>query len=94
MQRRIANIKVVMNYILDKNDLASALNSLNMIKDPTVSMDILNSTFAKNKRIDMLNFERVIMLMPHVQDMIDSKYETHNKAGLKSALNVLNAFKN
>jgi len=83
-----------MNYILDKNDLASALNSLNMIKDPTVSMDILNSTFAKNKRIEMLNFERVIMLMPHVQDMIDSKYETHNKAGLKSALNVLNAFKN
>lgn len=82
-----------MNYILDKNDLAAALNSLNMIKDPTVSMDVLNSTFAKNTRMDMLNFERINMLMPHVQDMIDSKYETHNKCGLKSALNVLNAFK-
>ena len=93
MQRRIANIKVVMNYILDKNDLGSALNSLCMIKDPTVSMDILNSTFAKNKRIDMLNYEKIVMLMPHIQDMIDSKYETHNKAGLKSALNVLRAFK-
>ena len=93
MQRRIANIKSVMNYILDKNDLAAALNSLNMIKDPTVSMDVLNSTFAKNTRMDMLNFERINMLMPHVQDMIDSKYETHNKCGLRSALNVLNAFK-
>ena len=92
MQRRIANIKVVMNYILEKNDLASALNSLNMIKDPTVTMDILNNTFAKNKRLDMLNYEKVVSLMPHVQDMIDSKYETHNKAGLKSALNVLDAF--
>ena len=66
MQRRIANIKSVMNYILDKNDLAAALNSLNMIKDPTVSMDVLNSTFAKNTRMDMLNFERINMLMPHV----------------------------
>ena len=92
MQRRIANIKMVMNYILNKNDIASALNSLTMIKDPTVCMDILNSTFAKNKRIDMLNFEKVVILMPHIQDMIDSKYETHNKCGLNSAFNVLAAF--
>ena len=56
-----------------------------MIKDPTVSMDILNSTFAKNKRMDMLNFEKVTMLIPHIQDLIDSKYETHMKAGLKCA---------
>jgi hypothetical protein len=63
-----------------------------MIKDPTVCMDILNSTFAKNKRIDMLNFEKVVLLMPHIQDMVDSKYETHNKCGLNSAINVLTAF--
>jgi hypothetical protein len=66
MQRRIASIKMVMNYILSKNDIASALNSLTMIKDPTVTMDILNSTFAKNKRIDMLNLEKIVLLMPHV----------------------------
>ena len=89
MQRRSANIKVVMSYILKQNNLVSALNALNMIKDPTVSMDILNSTFAKNKRMEMLNFEKIVLLMPHIQDMIDSKYETHMKAGLKSALNVL-----
>jgi hypothetical protein len=92
MQRRSANIKVVMNYILKQNDITSALNALSMIKDPTVSMDILNSTFAKNKRMDMLNFEKASMLMPHIQSLIDSKYETHMKAGLKSAQNVLNAF--
>jgi hypothetical protein len=66
MQRRIANIKMVMNYILNKNDITSALNSITMIKDPTVCMDILNSTFAKGKRIDMLNFEKVGLLMPHI----------------------------
>ena len=64
-----------------------------MIKDPSVSMDIINNTFAKNKRIDMLNFEKIITLMPHVQDLIDSKYDTYNKAGLKCALNVLTAYK-
>ena len=93
MQRRIANIKMVMNYILNKNDITSALNSITMIKDPTVCMDILHSTFAKGKRIDMLNFEKVGLLMPHIQDMIDSKYETYNKCGLKCAINVLKAFK-
>ena len=30
--------------------------------------------------------------MPHVQDMIDSKYETHNKCGLYAALNILKSF--
>jgi hypothetical protein len=30
-----------------------------MIKDPTVTMDFMNSTVAKNKRMEMLNFERV-----------------------------------
>ena len=55
-------------------------------------MDILNSTFAKGKRMDMLNFARVKMVLPHVQDMIDSKYETHNKCGLKAALSILKTF--
>jgi hypothetical protein len=49
-----------LNYIVKQNNIGSALNALNMIKDPTVSMDILNSTFAKNKRMDMLNFEKVV----------------------------------
>ena len=92
MQRRSASLKVVMNYIVKQNDIGQALGCLQLIKDPTVTMDILNSTFAKNKRLEMLNFEKVLLLMPHVQDLIDSKYETHMKAGLKSALNVLNAF--
>lgn len=81
-----------MNYILKSQDMQSAINALNMIKDQTVTMDILNSTFAKGKRMEMLNFARVKMVLPHVQDMIDSKYETHNKCGLKSALCILKTF--
>ena len=92
MQKRLDNTTTVMNYMLKNDDMQSAINALNMIKDQTVTMDILSSTFAKNKRMDMLNFQRVKAIMPHVQDMIDSKYETHNKCGLYSALNILKAF--
>ena len=59
MQRRMANIKVVQNYIVSQNNIASALNALNMIKDPTVSMDVLNATFARNRRLDLLNLDKV-----------------------------------
>jgi hypothetical protein len=72
--------------------MGAALNALAMIKDPSVTMDTLNSTFAKNKRMDMLNYQKITQLMPFVQDMLDSKYETHNKTGLKTALNVLKAY--
>lgn len=92
MQKRLDHTSSVMNYILKSQDMQSAINALNMIKDQTVTMDILNSTFAKGKRMDMLNFARVKMVLPHVQDMIDSKYETHNKCGLKSALSILKTF--
>jgi hypothetical protein len=56
MQKRLDNISSVMNYILKNSDMQAAINAMNMIKDQTVTMDILNSTFAKNKRMDMLNF--------------------------------------
>jgi hypothetical protein len=44
---------------VNTGNIGSALNALNMIKDPTVTMDFMNSTVARNKRMDMLNFERV-----------------------------------
>ena len=59
MQKRSINIKVVLNYIVNQGNITAALNALNMINDPTVSMDVLNSTIAKNKRLDLLNLEKV-----------------------------------
>ena len=79
----------MLKYILENNDMSAALNALQMIKDQSVTMDILNYTFARGKRMDMLNFQRIAQLMPFVQDMLDSKYETYNLAGIKTALNVL-----
>jgi hypothetical protein len=45
-------------------------------------MDIFKATFAKNKRIDMLNFAMIKKTMALAQILLDSKYETHNTCGL------------
>ena len=55
-----------------------------MINDLCVVMDVLNNTFAKNIRIEMLNYENVAQLLPHTMQLVNSKYETHIIAGLKS----------
>ena len=39
---------------------------MNTIKDVTVTMDVLASTFAKNKRMEMLNFQKVSKVLPLV----------------------------
>lgn len=56
MQRRLENTTTVLNYILKNNDMQAAINAMITIKDVTVTMDVLASTFAKNKRMEMLNF--------------------------------------
>jgi hypothetical protein len=45
--------------------MTPAINALNMMDDPSVAMDVLNWTFAKNQRIQMLSFENVTKLLPH-----------------------------
>jgi hypothetical protein len=40
-------------------NMASAINCLNMMNDPSVVMDVLNCTFAQNKKIEMLNYDNV-----------------------------------
>ena len=63
-----------------------------MINDVCVVMDVLNNTFAKNIRIEMLNYENVAQLLPHTMQLVNSKYETHIMAGLKSTYNILGHF--
>ncbi len=69
-----------------------ALSHLNSNKDNTVIMDVFKATFARNKRIDMLNFAMIKKTMALTQNLLDSKYETHNMCGLTTALNILKAF--
>jgi hypothetical protein len=62
------------------------------MNDITVVNDVLNNTFAKNLRVEMLNYENVTQLLPHTMQLVNSKYETHILAGLRSTLNILSHF--
>lgn len=35
-----------------------------MMNDPSVVMDVMNCTFADNKRIDILNYDHLTQLLP------------------------------
>ena len=43
---------------------------------------MLNSTFAQDLRVEMLNFENVANLLPHTMLLVNSKYENHIMGGL------------
>ena len=91
VSRRADQVKVVINW-WNKGDLTSAINALSMQNDLSVSMDVLNVTFAKNNRLDMLNYENVAAVVPHTINLVNSKYETHIMTGLQSVLNILRSF--
>ena len=40
----------------------------------------------------MLNYENIAAILPHATSLVNSKYETHIQAGLKSTLNILKSF--
>ena len=52
-------------------------------------MDVLNNTFAENQKIDVLNYENIAQILPHAISLVNSKYETHILAGMKTTLNIL-----
>ena len=59
----------------------------------SVIMDVLNHTFAENQKVKMLNYDNIHQLLPHCSKLIDSKYETHILAGMRSVQNILDTFK-
>ena len=88
IQRRMGSMNVILNW-WNKGNITSAVNALTMMNDQSVVMDVLNNTFADNQRIDMLNYENIAAILPHTISLVNSKYETHIQAGLKSTLNIL-----
>ncbi len=60
-----------------------------MMNDASIVMDVLNHTFAEGQKIEILNYENIAQILPHAHDLVNSKYETHILAGLKTALNII-----
>lgn len=60
-----------------------------MMNDTSIVMDVLNNTFAENLKVDVLNYENIAQIIPHTINLVNSRYETHILAGLKTAVNIL-----
>ena len=63
-----------------------------MQNDLSVAMDVLNSTFAKNQRLDLLNYDNIAAILPHATALVNSRYESHILTGLKTAYHILKQF--
>lgn len=62
--RRGKSMQTIIDYWQSRG-VSSALNAMHMMNEPCVTMDVLSNTFAKNSRIEMLNYGHVAMLLPH-----------------------------
>lgn len=91
IQRRSGQIRVILKY-WQQGNIASAINALNMMNDLSVVMDVLNSTFAQDKKIELLNYDNVCSLLPHAMTLVNSKYETYINTGLRTTANLLKHF--
>ena len=88
LNRRVSSIKVVHAY-WSKGNIYSALNALTMMNDPSIVMDVLNNAFALGVNIECLNYDNIAQILPHAINLVNSKYETHILAGLKTSLNIM-----
>lgn len=91
MQRRLDQVKVIMNW-WNKGNITSAINALSMQNEISVTMDVLNATFARNQRLDLFNYDNIAAILPHATNLVNSRYETHVLCGLRTVLNILKHF--
>jgi len=88
LKRRLSSVNVIQSW-WNKGSITSALNALTMMNDPSIVMDVLNHTFSDGYKIESLNYENIAQILPHASNLVNSKYETHILAGLKTALNII-----
>ena len=63
-----------------------------MNKDLPVIMDVINHTFAKGLKMEVLSFENIHEIMPFITSLIASKYESYVLAGLRATKEILTRF--
>lgn len=66
LQRRHGQIRSIMNY-WHQGNLNAVANALQMMNDPSVAVDFFSSTFAKDLKLEMLNYETIKAFLPHAE---------------------------
>ena len=67
-----------------KGNITQTINDLSLIKDKGVSCDFFNSAFMVNGyNKDYLKLENSVTLLPLVEKLVNSKYESSFRCGIK-----------
>ena len=80
---RMNSLKQLSNIWL-KGDISETIRELSLIKDQGVSCDFFNSAFMQNSyNKDYLKLEESASLIPLVLTLVESKYESNFRCGVK-----------
>ena len=83
LTNRMNSLKQLSNIWL-KGDISETIRELSIIKDQGVSCDFFNSAFMQNSyNKDYLKLEESASLIPLVLTLVESKYESNFRCGIK-----------
>ena len=83
LTNRMNSLKQLSNVWL-KGDISETIRELSLIKDQGVSCDFFNSAFMQNGyNKDYLKLEESASLIPLVLTLVESKYESNFRCGVK-----------
>ena len=83
LQNRMNSLKQLSNTWI-KGDIRQTIRELSLIKDQGVSCDFFNSAFMQNSyNKDYLTLEESVELIPLVITLVESKYESNFRCGVK-----------
>jgi katanin p80 WD40 repeat-containing subunit B1 len=90
LRRKQDNLNLVMNWFKSGN-LTAAVNSLKMMNDMQVTVDVLGYWIAEGT-LDNLTLEHCRQIIPLAMQCIESKYENYIRVGALSATKLLTQF--
>lgn len=91
ISKRESNMSLVLKY-WTQGDTLTAFNSLTMMNDCSVIMDVFNTTFAVGQRIDVLTLDHVTPVLSLSLVLLKSKYDCYIQTGLKTIHQMFQIF--
>ena len=91
VNKRLGHVSLIQNY-WNRGDITSALSAMNMINDPSITMDVFNSTFADGFSLGPLALDHAITIIPLALSLVKAKYDCYVQTGLRTIENILKKF--
>jgi hypothetical protein len=87
--KRHNSLKMVAKWWSESN-ISSTINALNLMKDVTVTNDFFTNAFIRDDISKIpLSLDHAIGIIPHIKNLIGSKYEQYCKTGCKTGMVML-----